>query len=111
MALEADATVVARFGGADNAAIRLQVAIGLIGRGNALTMQGDLDAAIEAYDEIDRRFATSGPPAEVALALVEKAALLAKTSRGPDAVRVCAQVAKRYGGSSDPELRRYVEQA
>jgi tetratricopeptide (TPR) repeat protein len=111
MALEADATVVARFGDSDNSAIRLQVAIALIGRGNALTLRGDLGGAIEAYEEIERRFATSGPPAEVALALVEKAALLAKTSREPDAVRVCAQVAKRYGKSSDPELRRYVEQA
>ncbi len=111
MALEADAAVVARFGDSDNSAIGLQVAIALIGRGNALTMQGDLDAAIEAYDEIERRFATSGPPAEVSLALVEKAALLAKTGREPDAIRVCAQLAKRYGKSSDPELRRYVEQA
>src|ERR1035437_10152903 len=111
MALEADATVVARFGDSDNSAIRLQVAIALIGRGNALTLRGDLGGAIEAYEEIARRSAPSGPPAEVALALVEKAALLAKTSREPDAVRVCAQVAKRYGKSSDPELRRYVEQA
>jgi tetratricopeptide (TPR) repeat protein len=111
MALQADATVVAKFGDSDNSEIRLQVAIALIGRGNALTFQGDLGGAIEAYDEIERRFATSGPPAEVALALVEKAAVLANMSREPDAVRVCAQVAKRYGESSDPKLRLYVEQA
>jgi tetratricopeptide (TPR) repeat protein len=111
MELEADAAVVARFGDSDNSAIRLQVAIALIGRGNALTLKGDMGGAIEAYDEVERRFARSGPPAEVALALVEKATLLAKTSRERDAVRVCAQVAKRYGKSSDPELRRYVEQA
>lgn len=111
MALEADAAVIARFGDSDNSAIRRRVAMALIGRGNAMTLKGDLGSAIEAYDEIERRFATSGPPAEVALALVEKAALLAKTSREPDAVRVCAQVATRYGRSSDPRLRRYVDQA
>jgi tetratricopeptide (TPR) repeat protein len=111
MALEVDAAVVARFGDSDNPAIRTQVAIALVGRGNALTIQDDLDGAIDAYDDIERRFATTGPATEVALALVEKAALLAKTNRGPDAVRVCAQVAKRYGGSLDPELRRYVDQA
>jgi tetratricopeptide (TPR) repeat protein len=111
MELGAAADVVARFGDSDNSAIRLQVAIALIGRGNALTLKGDLGSAIEAYDEVERRFARSGPPTEVAAALVEKAALLAKVSRERDAVRVCAQVVRRFGKSSDPELRRYVEQA
>jgi len=111
MELEVAAAVVARFGDSDNSVIRRQVAIALIGRGNALTLKGDLGSAIEAYDEVERRFARSGPPTEVAVALVEKAALLAKVSRERDAARVCAQVVRRFGKSSDPELRRYVEQA
>jgi tetratricopeptide (TPR) repeat protein len=110
MSLDAVARVVTKFGDSDDAAIRKQVAIALVLRGNALTLRGDPGGALEAYEEVERRFSRTGPEAEVADSLVEKAALLAKMGRQGDAVRVCDQMLKRFGSSPDPTLRRYAEQ-
>lgn len=114
MEIAVAADVVGRFGASESTEVRRQVAIALIGRGNALTLKGDDAGAIEAYEEVERRFgreSSTGLQREVADALVEKAALWAQTGRSEDAVKSCNLVVERYQRSADPDLRKYVHQA
>ena len=83
-------------------------------RGAALCALNRLQDALEAYDEVVRRFGESETPAlleQVATALVNKGAVLGALNRPQDALDACNEVVRRFGESEIPTLLERVARA
>ena len=74
---------------------------------DALRSEGELLAAIDVYDAIERDARDAGdgePPEHAAQALIEKASVLLELDRVDEAFAAYDRVSLRYGDSDEPEL-------
>jgi tetratricopeptide (TPR) repeat protein len=94
--------------------IALTIAMALVNKGITLGQLGLTEEAIEAYDEIVRRF--SGAPEtavreQVAKALVNKGVRLGELSRSEEEIAAYDEVYRRFGDASELALREFVAKA
>jgi tetratricopeptide (TPR) repeat protein len=89
-------------------------ALALISKGLDLAEQGKLDAAIAAYDEVDRRFGKDNTPKVreyVAMALIIKGLSLGRQGKPDAAIAAYDEIERRFGGDNTPEMREIVAKA
>jgi len=113
-ALAVHASIVARYGDADEPVLRERVAEALVNNGVVLAALGRFDDELCVYDDIVIRFGEDVAPGlreRVADALVEKAITLAELDRPQQALATCDDIVARYGDTSEPALRARVARA
>ena len=92
----------------------IRVATALGNRGGALVALNRPQDALEACDEVVRRFGESDSPAlleRVAGALVNRGGALVALNRPQDALEACDEVVRRFGESETPALLERVATA
>ena len=79
----------------------------LVGKALTLAEAGRFQDAIDACDEVVRRFGASGTgafPVAVAMALFGKVAFLSELNRPEEALAACDEVLRRFRGNDAPEI-------
>lgn len=103
--------VIDRAGDAPEPALRQEVAMALVRKGDALGKLGRPEQAIEAYDTVAKRFGDSPELAlrtQVASALVNKCLTLGILGRPEQAIEASDTVVERFGDSPEAALREPV---
>jgi tetratricopeptide (TPR) repeat protein/ribonuclease BN (tRNA processing enzyme) len=106
--------LIARFGKAEEPALREQVAGALVNKGVALDQLDRPQDELAAYDEVITRFGKAEEPAlreQVATALFNKGVALRQLERGEEAVKAYDEVITRFGEAEEPALREQVAMA
>ena len=110
-AMEVYGDLVARFGAADELALREQVARALFNKGITLGVIGRAEQSIEVYDDVIARFGAGREPAlreAVARAHLNKGVTLGTLGRTEQAIDVYDQAVARFGEADEPALRDQV---
>ncbi|MDR3352969.1 MAG: tetratricopeptide repeat protein [Zoogloeaceae bacterium] len=88
-----------------------QAAKALFDKGVTLLKQGQRDAAIAAFDEVDRRFGQDASPGmreQVAGALFNKGETLVQQGKRDAAIAVYDEIDRRFGQDASPDMREWV---
>jgi tetratricopeptide (TPR) repeat protein len=103
--------IIARFGEANEPALRERVAMALVNKGLRLGRLGRSEEAIVAYDALTERFADATEPAlreQVARALFSKGEILGQLGRSKEAIEAYDALTERFADASEPAVREQV---